>query len=139
MLFFKFAKIAIFGIYSRFVRGGTRLGTALKLAKKRLFQNSPQNRKKALIVLTDGLSADNVLGPIQQLAALKVVVTAVGVGPVVKKAQHQLLTIAKDPQHLYLTDVNGMDSLVARISKKTCYGETLFKSWSSIYYVLYSL
>ena len=108
----------------------------MKFAKQRLFQNSPKFRKKAAIVLVDGPSADKVLKPIQRLVALKVVVTAVGVGSAVKRAKHQLLTVAKDPQHLYLTNMNDLDSLVSRISKKTCHGET---SCYSTHNVLYSL
>lgn len=77
-----------------------------------------------MIVVTDGLSIDNVLSPIQQLVAMKVDVFAVGVGKSVRKAQHQLLTIAKDPQHLYLIDFVNLESLVTRISKKTCEGKS---------------
>jgi len=85
-----------------------------------------------LFVITDGLSIDNVLSPIQQLVAMKVDVFAIGVGNSVRKAQHQLLTIAKNPQHLYLIDFENLVSLVTRLSKKTCYGKfSIFMNRSS--------
>lgn len=47
--------------------GGTLTGLALQFTAKKLFATS--NRKKTLIVLTDGKSGDPVVGGTQQLAA----------------------------------------------------------------------
>jgi hypothetical protein len=126
----------------RYLRGGTFLGRALRLAKNRLFASSSPSRKKTLIVLTDGLAIDNILTPIQQLVAMKVDVFAVGVGTAFSR--QQLLTIAKDPQHVYDSSFKNLDSLIARLTRKTCYGKSdyfylYFKSIISIIFLTNSL
>lgn len=55
---------------------------------------------------------------------MKVDVFAVGVGK--DFSRQQLLTIAKDPQHVYDSPFKNLNGLVSRLSKKTCYGKLYF-------------
>lgn len=95
-----------------------RTRVALMLALKRLFAAS--KRKKTLIFVTAGKSADPVLKPVQKLVAKGVDVFSVGVGP--GAVLSEVLIIAKDPQHAYKAGFNGLASLVKRITDKVCAG-----------------
>lgn len=99
--------------------GGARLsGKALKLALKRLFPAS--KGKKTLVFLTAGKSSDRVLGPVQQLVAMRVNIFSIGVGP--NADLSEILTVAKDPQHSYKTNFRSLGTIVKRIKDKACAG-----------------
>ena len=95
-----------------------RTGIALMVALKRLFAAS--KRKKTLVFLTAGRSADPVLKPVQKLVAKGVDVFSVGVGP--SAVLSEILTVAKDPQHAYKTGFRGLATILKRITDKICAG-----------------
>lgn len=97
---------------------GRNTGKALDIARKRLFTAS--KGKKTLIFLTVGKSSDKVLGPVQQLVAMGVNIFSIGVTPGASRSE--VLTIAKDPQHAYETNLDGLGTIVKRVKDKACAG-----------------
>lgn len=93
-------------------------GETLMLALKQLFPAS--KRKKTVILLTAGKSSDKVLKPVQRLVAKGVDIFSIGVGA--DAVRSEILTMAKDPQHAYITVFSGLASIVKRIAKKACGG-----------------
>ena len=110
------------------VGGAPKTGKALKLALKRLFNAS--KGKKTLIFLTTGKSSDPVLGPVQQLVAMGVDIFSVGVGPGASRSE--VLTVAKDPQHAYETNVRGLGTIVKRVKDKACAGTLISVQWFTL-------
>ena len=88
------------------------------LALKQLF--SASKRKKTVILLTTGTSSDKVLKPVQRLVDKGVDIFCIGVGAGVVRSE--ILTMAKDPQHAYITGFSGLANIVKRIAKKACGG-----------------
>lgn len=111
------------------VGGAPKTGKALKLAFKRLFNAS--KGKKTLIFLTAGKSSDPVLGPVQQLVAMGVDIFSVGVGPAASRSE--VLTVAKDPQHAYETNVRGLGTIAKRVKDKACAGAFISLQWFYVY------
>ena len=93
-------------------------GETLMLALKQLF--SASKGKKTVILLTTGTSSDKVLKPVQRLVAKGVDIFCIGVGAGVVRSE--ILIMAKDPQHAYITGFSGLASIVKRIAKKACGG-----------------
>lgn len=81
----------------KYLRGGTRTGLALKRAKQFLY-NRRTTRRKVLIVMTDGITADDIIKPSRALHRAGVEIYALGVG--LKYSKRQLLHMATDKRHV---------------------------------------
>lgn len=98
-------------------RGGTRTGLALDAAKK-LFNRS--NRRRTLVVITDGQPGDDVTAPSKALKKANVVVFAIGIGRNV--GVEDLKKIATDERHIYRASFKSLNSIVKSLTKKVCQG-----------------
>lgn len=81
----------------QYLRGGTRTGLALKRAKQFLY-NRPTRRRKVMVVMTDGITADDIVKPARALHRAGVEVYALGIG--LKYSRRQLLHMATDRKHV---------------------------------------
>ncbi|XP_078069501.1 vitrin [Mustelus asterias] len=104
----------------RYWSGGTSTGEAIGYALKHLFSKSKANKRKLMILITDGRSYDDVRAP--ALAAQKNGVIAYAVG-IAWAAMDELAYIATDPDQDHLFFVDEFDNLyqfVARIVDNIC-------------------
>ncbi|XP_069350315.1 vitrin isoform X7 [Eulemur rufifrons] len=99
--------------------GGTSTGAAISYALEQLFQKSKPNKRKLMILITDGRSYDDVRIP--ALAAhLKVITYAVGVA---WAAQEELEVIATHPARdhsFFADDFDNLYQYVPRIIRNIC-------------------
>ncbi|XP_067840207.1 vitrin isoform X2 [Heptranchias perlo] len=104
----------------RYWSGGTSTGEAISYASKHLFSKSKPNKRKLMIVITDGRSYDDVQVP--ALAAQRNGVIAYAVG-IAWAAVDELEYIATDPDKDHSFFVDEFDSLynfVSRIVHNIC-------------------
>ena len=103
----------------RYPRGSTYIGKALAYTRRYLFSGRRRrNRKRILIMLTDGISQDRVTRQALLLKARGVEVFAVGIGKALKR--RQLLQIASDRQHVSVVSFRGLKTLSKAIRTKIC-------------------
>ena len=103
----------------RYPRGGTKTGRALHYARGYLFARS--NRRKVLVVITDGRSYDRVHAPAAALRRMGVEIVAVGVGK--RYNSRQLIEMARDRRHVFTAGFRNLGSMVRTIKQKACAGE----------------
>ncbi|XP_072354582.1 vitrin-like [Scyliorhinus torazame] len=104
----------------RYWSGGTSTGEAISYALKHLFSKSKANKRKLMIVITDGRSYDDVRAP--ALAAQRNGVIAYAVG-IAWAAMDELEYIATDPDkdHSFFVDeFDNLDQFVPRIVRNIC-------------------
>ncbi|XP_067876502.1 vitrin isoform X2 [Heterodontus francisci] len=104
----------------RYWSGGTSTGEAISYALKHLFSKSKPNKRKLMIVITDGRSYDDVRAP--ALAAQRNGVIAYAVG-IAWAALDELEYIASDPDKDHSFFVDEFDNLyqfVPRIVRNIC-------------------
>lgn len=94
-----FSRKGVFRAIDRvqYLRGGTRTGLALKRVKQFLY-NRPTRRRKVLIVMTDGITSDDIVKPSRVLHRAGVEIYALGIG--LKYSRRQLLHMATDKRHV---------------------------------------
>lgn len=103
----------------RYPRGGTKTGLALDFTRKYLFGGRyGRTRKRVLVLLTDGISQDNVQGPARVLKSSGVEVFAVGLGK--KFRRRELEQIATDKSHVFKVSFGLLLTLVAKMKKTIC-------------------
>lgn len=104
----------------RFPRGGTRIGRALSLARRRIFPGrAKKGRKRVLIVVTDGISQDRVARPAKALKVYnKVEVFVLGIGNRVRIGE--LRQIASSNKHVVLSDFRRLQSVLSSMKAKVC-------------------
>lgn len=98
--------------------GGTKTGQALSYSRRYLFARS--NRRKVLILLTDGKSYDRVGKPAAVLRNMGVQVFAVGVGR--RISMKQLIQIASNRRHIFTANFRNLGSFVRAVKQKACKG-----------------
>ena len=103
---------------------GKFTGQALRLAKDGLFL--PAHRNDALdvlVIITDGPSNDNVMGPARSLRDMGVKLISVGLGEHLNK--RQLANIASDPdqENMFLADFDSLEPLIRKVQKAACVGK----------------
>ncbi|XP_063474219.1 vitrin isoform X7 [Symphalangus syndactylus] len=99
--------------------GGTSTGAAINFALEQLFKKSKPNKRKLMILITDGRSYDDVRIP-AMAAHLKVITYAIGVA---WAAQEELEVIATHPARDHSFFVDEFDNLyqyVPRIIQNIC-------------------
>ena len=102
----------------KFPSGGTKTGHALSYSRRYLFARS--NRRKALVLITDGKSYDPVRKPAALLRSMGVEVFAIGVGK--RYSVQQLIQIASNRRHIFTVDFRNLGSIVRAVKQKACKG-----------------
>ncbi|PIO22374.1 hypothetical protein AB205_0001200 [Aquarana catesbeiana] len=94
--------------------GGTSTGAAITYATEQLFSKSKPNKRKIMIVITDGRSYDDVRAPAAAAHRNGVIAYAVGIA---WAAQDELESIATDPKKEHSFFVDEFDSLYKFVGK----------------------
>ncbi|XP_066452017.1 vitrin isoform X3 [Eleutherodactylus coqui] len=94
--------------------GGTSTGAAITYASEQLFSKSKPNKRKIMIVITDGRSYDDVRAPAAAAHQSGVIAYAVGVA---WAAQDELESMATDPDKDHSFFVDEFDSLYKFVGK----------------------
>ncbi|KAM9316152.1 vitrin-like [Gastrophryne carolinensis] len=94
--------------------GGTSTGAAITYATQQLFSKSKPNKRKIMIVITDGRSYDDVRVPAAAAHRDGVIAYAVGIA---WAAQDELESIATDPDKDHSYFVDEFDSLYKFVGK----------------------
>ena len=103
--------------------GGTRTGNALLKAKSDLFDKSARpGIPNIAIIITDGVSNDDVGAPAQQLRDSGCTVFSVGVGNGYNMGQLREMATDPDAQHVLEAKFEDLDSIVKEIVGVTCTG-----------------
>ena len=109
----------------RYPRGGTKTGKALWDVLGYLFRGRT-NRKRVLLVLTDGRSQDHVLKPARALKRANAEIFSVGVGR--GYSMTQLNEMATDRSHVFTVDFRNLNSIIKAIKMKACKGKCAFNT-----------
>ncbi|XP_061140665.1 vitrin isoform X2 [Syngnathus typhle] len=94
--------------------GGTSTGAAITYAAEQLFSKSKPNKRKILIVITDGRSYDDVRAPALAVHSQGVIAYSIGIA---WAAQDELEYIATDPDKEHSFFVDEFDNLYKFVSK----------------------
>ncbi|XP_029449786.1 vitrin isoform X3 [Rhinatrema bivittatum] len=94
--------------------GGTSTGAAISYASEQLFSKSKPNKRKIMIVITDGRSYDDVRGPATAAHRNGVIAYAIGIA---WAAHDELEAIATDPDKEHAFFVDEFDSLYKYVGK----------------------
>ena len=92
-------------------------GLALNYVRRNLFDRSA-GRKKVLIVMTDGISQDEVSTPAGLLKRMGVNIFALGIGR--QYSMRQLQQIASSSRFVFTSGFRAMGSVVGTIQRKAC-------------------
>ncbi|XP_068680125.1 von Willebrand factor A domain-containing protein 2-like [Montipora foliosa] len=102
---------------------GTKIGKALDLARTQLYAKSARSGiPNMLIVLTDGLSMDQVTGPAQRLRDSGVTIFVVGIGGGCSRSELKAMATDPDSQHVYRASFKNLNSIVQSIKNRACAG-----------------
>ncbi|XP_051936752.1 vitrin isoform X8 [Hippocampus zosterae] len=94
--------------------GGTSTGAAITFAAEQLFTKSKPNKRKIMIVITDGRSYDDVRAPALAVHSQGVIAYSIGIA---WAAQDELEYIATDPDKEHSFFVDEFDNLYKFVSK----------------------
>ncbi|XP_058507773.1 vitrin isoform X2 [Solea solea] len=94
--------------------GGTSTGAAITYAAEQLFSKSKPNKRKVMIVITDGRSYDDVRAPALAVHRQGVIAYSIGIA---WAAQDELDYIATDPDKEHSFFVDEFDSLYKFVPK----------------------
>ncbi|XP_072292732.1 vitrin isoform X2 [Eucyclogobius newberryi] len=94
--------------------GGTSTGAAITFAAEQLFSKSKPNKRKIMIVITDGRSYDDVRAPALAVHRQGVIAYSIGIA---WAAQDELEYIATDPDKEHSFFVDEFDNLYKYVSK----------------------
>ncbi|XP_045558227.1 vitrin isoform X5 [Salmo salar] len=94
--------------------GGTSTGAAITYAAEQLFSKSKPNKRKIMIVITDGRSYDDVRAPALAVHRQGVIAYSIGIA---WAAQDELEYIATDPDKEHSYFVDEFDSLYKFVPK----------------------
>ncbi|KAL1263575.1 hypothetical protein QQF64_006314, partial [Cirrhinus molitorella] len=94
--------------------GGTSTGAAITFAADQLFSKSKPNKRKIMIVITDGRSYDDVRAPALAVHRKGVIAYSIGIA---WAAQDELEYIATDPDKDHSFFVDEFDNLYKYVSK----------------------
>ena len=103
--------------------GGTSTGKALLKAKSDLFDKSARpGIPNIAVIITDGISSDNVNAPAQQLRDSGCTVFSVGVGNNYDTQQLREMATDPDAQHVFKANFESLQSIVDAIVAVACNG-----------------
>lgn len=99
--------------------GGTRTGQALNNVHRNFFPGrSTRRRKRVLLLVTDGISQDNVQGPGKRLRYAGVEVFTVALGRHYRKTQ--LKQIASDGSHIIKVPFSLLSTVLVNLKRRIC-------------------
>lgn len=135
-LAFRFDKNASYGEVAEAIDnitypgGGTYTGKALNEAATRLFQNglARGQGRKLLVLITDGVSTDDVYQPALSLRNDGVLVFVVGIGEDLDYSQLNQIA-GGNQEHVFTADFNVLEEIVNPVRGQMCKGtKTLIKT-----------
>ena len=106
--------------------GGTRTGQGLNVIRNQIFGNLGADRDqlpKVVVVLTDGLSQDNVASPAQALRNTGVTIMAVGVGCCFYRPELNAMATDPDEDHVYAVSFSDLQQITASLREQICFGK----------------
>jgi collagen type VI alpha len=114
-----YSRISVFKAIDRiqYLRGGTRTGLALRRARRFLY-NKRTSRLKVLVIMTDGITYDDIKKPTRQLHRAGVETYALGIG--LKYSRRQLLNMATDKRHVKTSKFANLRRAAKLIVKDIC-------------------
>ena len=108
--------------------GGTRTGQGLNVVRNLILSNLEVARDqlpKVVVVLTDGLSQDNVASPAQALHNMGVTVIAVGVGCCFYRPELNAMASDPDQDHVYEVSFTDLQQITASLREQICVGKEI--------------
>lgn len=106
--------------------GGTRTGQGLNVIRTQILSNLETSRDqlpKVVVVLTDGLSQDNVASPAQALRNMGVTVIAVGVGCCFYRPELNVMASDPDQDHVFAVSFTDLQQITASLREQICFGK----------------
>ncbi|EDO47555.1 predicted protein, partial [Nematostella vectensis] len=102
---------------------GTYAGKGLTLAKDDLYSAPVRSGvPRILIVMTDGISSDDVAGPAKALRDMGVEIFALGIGKNYDQGQLDSMGSDPKPDHVVTADFDKLDPVIQTIKDKACKG-----------------
>ena len=98
-----------------------RIGKALTVAQKQLFSQPATSKHKALLLVTDGFSSDDVSRPAIELKRRGIEVFCLGVGNNVNQTQLDIIASEPKNSHVFLAPFNDAAVFMGRIQKEICH------------------
>lgn len=111
-----------------FPSGGTRTGQGLNVIRNEILKNLGVAREdvpKIVVVLTDGLSKDSVVGPSRALRDMGVTIITVGVGCCFYKPELNEMATDPDKDHVFEAKFSDLPKIVESLREKICSGKQI--------------
>lgn len=105
---------------------GTKTGYALDKVLKKIFKGLKKDRKsvpKVVMVLTDGLSQDDVKGPAKKLRDEGATIISLGVGCCYDDQELKEMASDPDEQHVFEVSFSALSELKGVVREQICTGE----------------
>lgn len=127
----------------RYPAGGTRTGQGLNVIRNLIFNNLAADRNqlpKVVVVLTDGLSQDNVAGPAQALRNTGVTIISIGVGCCFYRPELNAMASDPDEDHVFGVSFADLQQITGSLRQRICTGKEMhlasrFMCSSSLHHV----
>ena len=107
--------------------GYTRIGEAIRFAKRQLYKQSSRVKRvpKILIILTDGVSQDKIVSDAaEDLRKFGVTIFAVGIGREVDIKELNCMASDPDSRHVFkVLDLSKLGTILKAIHEKACQSE----------------
>lgn len=108
--------------------GGTRTGKGLNAIRTQIFSNLGASRTqlpKVVVVVTDGLSQDNVVQPARALRDMGVTIIAVGVGCCFYRPELNAMATDPDEDHVFEVSFRNLEKITGSLREQICFGEEI--------------
>lgn len=106
--------------------GGTYIGNALDLTKSGVIDVSARsNVHRIVIVMTDGVSSDDVTGPSKALKDAGNSLYVLGIGNSIDVGELNKIASDPDKDYVFTSGFDELDKAVKSIKEKACTGEGL--------------
>ncbi|KAG7492888.1 hypothetical protein MATL_G00019300 [Megalops atlanticus] len=100
--------------------GGTSTGAAIAYASDKLFSQSKPNKRKIMIVITDGRSYDDVSNPAMAIHRSGVIAYSVGIAWAVKEELEDIATDPDKEHSFFVEDFDHLHKFVPKIIHNIC-------------------
>ena len=100
----------------------TRIGNGLTVVRNEVFANARSGIPNIFILITDGVSIDDIVLPSTFLKAMKVVMFAVGVGEFYAKEQLEEISSDPDVTYVFESDTADLPELATQLKNAVCAG-----------------
>lgn len=107
--------------------GITKTGYALDKVRKKVFKDIKGSRKtvpKVVMVLTDGLSHDDVASPAQKLRDEDATIISLGVGCCFDDQELKEMATDPDEQHVFEVSFSALSEIKGLVREQICYGKS---------------